>query len=232
MCDYFILEFKICDNNTLRRDLSHLELWLSCMPIISRKTIMNLNFKLLIGNLGDEGSIIKCERHNYYKTPGMDLYVSEYGNVLEYNKTFNTVSYKPIYIMRNGYLRTYYGGHTITMQRLVAFTFGLIDSLDVKLDIDHLNKCRSDNRLCNLEPITHAENIRRRDLSGNVNDKPVACYLNGTKVKDFKSQLEAARWILKTGQSESMNVNSINVMICNAYNHKNGLKTAYGYEWK
>lgn len=193
---------------------------------------MKLNFKLLIGNLGDEGSIIKCERHNYYKTPGMDLYVSEYGNVLQFNKTFNTVSYKPIYIMRNGYLRTYYGGRTITMQRLVAFTFGLIDSLDVKLDIDHLNKCRADNRLCNLEAVTHAENIRRRDVDGNVNAKSVACYINDEKINEFPSETAAAMWILETGQSESKNVNTIKVLICNAYNHKNGLKTAYGYEWK
>ncbi len=187
---------------------------------------------MIYGDFLGEESVIKYEGVSYLKTPGMDLYVSEYGHALGVDKHDKRVYPKKLDLMRNGYLRTFYKGRTITMQRLVALTFGLINSLDEKLDIDHINGCRSDNRLTNLEAVTHAENIRRRDESGSVHNKPVTCCIGNIKIKEFESQLEAAKWLIETGQTESCNINTVKICICNAYNHKNGIKTAYGYEWK
>lgn len=193
---------------------------------------MNLNFKNVSGNFRDEGSVISYHGVDYYKTPGMNLYVSKRGQVLSASTDYNVVYEKGLYLMRNGYLRTYYDGRTITVQRLVALTFGLINSLDVKLDIDHINGCRSDNRLSNLEAVTHAENIKRRDASGSVFNKPITCYLDGVRIWEFKSQVEAAEWLVESGRAKSKNLNTVKVAICNARNHRHGIKTAYGYEWR
>lgn len=194
--------------------------------------LTELNFKLIEGDFRYDGSVIKYEGVEYYKTPGMALYVSKRGMILEIDHSLDMVFPKALYMMRSGYLRTYYNGRTITVQRLVALTFGLIDSLDAKLDIDHINGCRSDNRLVNLQAITHAENIKKRDANGSVHNRPIACYLDGVKIKDFGSSVEAAKWLIETGQTKSKNLNTLRVVICNAHGHKHGINTAYGYEWK
>lgn len=46
----------------------------------------------------------------------------------------------------------------LTVNRLVLETFiGMNDCMEV----DHLNRDKSDNRLCNLEYVTHSENAKR-----------------------------------------------------------------------
>jgi len=46
----------------------------------------------------------------------------------------------------------------LTVNRLVLETFiGVNDEMEV----DHINRDKSDNRLCNLEYVTHSENAKR-----------------------------------------------------------------------
>ena len=53
-------------------------------------------------------------------------------------------------------------GKTYSVHRLVAFAFGLIDSLNFDgTMVDHINEVKDDNRLVNLQPISNSDNIRK-----------------------------------------------------------------------
>ncbi len=51
---------------------------------------------------------------------------------------------------------------TRSVHRLVAYAFGLIDSLEYDgRMIDHINEIKKDNRLVNLQVLTNSQNIRK-----------------------------------------------------------------------
>lgn len=155
---------------------------------------------MIDGIFGYENSSILYEGVDYYKVPDLSLYVSKRGTIVSY-KDDTAIFKKPIYINRNGYQYISYHGHIIYVHRLVALTFGLIDNLNTKLDIDHINNVRGDNRLSNLQAITHAENIKKRDENGNFNDKPVI-FIKGNEILFFKSQSKAAEYFVVKGISK------------------------------
>lgn len=155
---------------------------------------------MIDGIFGYEKSSIFYDGVEYYKTPDLSLYVSKRGTILSY-KDDTAVFKKPIYITRNGYQFISYHGHTTYVHRLVAFTFGLIDNLNTKLDIDHINNVRCDNRLYNLQALTHAENVKKRDENGNINGKPVI-FIKGNEILFFKSQSKAAEYFVVKGISK------------------------------
>ena len=60
------------------------------------------------------------------------------------------------------YLGVDIGEKTYSVNRLVAYAFGLIDSLEFNgIMIDHINEIKSDNRVVNLQPLTNSQNIRK-----------------------------------------------------------------------
>lgn len=83
-------------------------------------------------------------------------------------KTFNWKGKGKEAIMKpaldnSGYLRTMLKGddgkyHTIKVHRIIATTF--IPNPDNKPEVNHINSIRSDNRLINLEWVTHSENVK------------------------------------------------------------------------
>lgn len=86
--------------------------------------------------------------------------------VTEDGKVFSTITYKylkPI-TMKNGYIMYSFGSTSagtrvqIYAHRLVAFCYGLIDSLDSPLDVDHKDTNRANPALSNLRATTHSQN--------------------------------------------------------------------------
>lgn len=57
---------------------------------------------------------------------------------------------------------SYYSFFTTTAHRLMALAFGIIDDINDERDIDHKNEDKLDNRLENLEAVSHKKNCERR----------------------------------------------------------------------
>lgn len=61
---------------------------------------------------------------------------------------------------REGYLRVNLGGTRAYIHRILMECYYPTRNM-YKLVVDHINGNRLDNRLCNLEWVTHSENIKR-----------------------------------------------------------------------
>lgn len=75
----------------------------------------------------------------------------------------------------DGYLQAHFGETknrvTIRVHRLVAYLFCNPPVNYQELEVDHINNIRDDNRACNLEWVTHKENIKRYVKKGHVANK-------------------------------------------------------------
>lgn len=80
--------------------------------------------------------------------------------------------------------------------RAIALAFGIISDYCDKVDIDHINNIRNDNRVENLQALTHTENIKKRDTNGNANNKRVIYYYDG-KLWSFISKTAAAKFFIE-----------------------------------
>lgn len=68
-------------------------------------------------------------------------------------QSLNVRGYKTVVLSKNGHYQTY------LVHRLLALAF--IPPVREKLLINHINNVKRDNRLANLEWVTHAENCRK-----------------------------------------------------------------------
>lgn len=59
-----------------------------------------------------------------------------------------------------GYMRVRVAGKKYSVHRLVVETF--IGEIPADKEVDHVNRCRDDNRLVNLRIVSHSENQRNR----------------------------------------------------------------------
>lgn len=136
------------------------------------------------------------------------------------------------YKTRNGYLMLVLScDHKKTkalVHRLVAKTF-LEESPD-KYTVNHKNLIKTDNRVQNLEWMTHAENQQHAHNNGafpkGLNCKAVRCIPLG---KEFDSSYQAAEWVNETQKQYSGNVTSLASNIRAAIRNK---KFRYGYKWE
>lgn len=105
------------------------------------------------------------------------------------NKQINNCGYEYV-ILSNEFVKH----KTLTVHRLAAKTF--LDDYYDTLEVNHINGIKTDNRICNLEMVTHNENIKKRYEIGNDgnNYKEVEQFdLNGNYIATYKSSYEAER---------------------------------------
>ena len=107
-----------------------------------------------------------------------DVFVSDQGNVFSRSKKIGIFS-------KNYNNHGYEHFRRTTVHKLVMKTFGkYIEGLE----IDHINNNPRDNRLCNLQMLSHIDNIRKRERAGS--SKKVQCIeLN----KSYNSLTDAAK---------------------------------------
>lgn len=92
------------------------------------------------------------------------VYVNKDGVILKYIKKYDRLC-ECTWLMENGYI----GCGNTTAQRVVWETFN--GEIPDGYEVDHIdNSNRADNRLCNLQLLTHSENIRKTYKQGR---KPV-----------------------------------------------------------
>lgn len=100
------------------------------------------------------------------------------------------------------------------VHRLVYAAFN--EEIPLGLEVNHINKKRYDNRLSNLNLMTHKENVEySKAISIIAFDK------SGNFVQEFNSLCEASEWLSNSEAHKN---------ICK--NLKGRLRSAYGYVWK
>jgi hypothetical protein len=126
--------------------------------------------------------------------PGYSLYqASNMGRI----KTFNWKNKGIEAVMRpalgEGYLKTVLKRdvdgkfHPIKVHRIIGLTF--IPNINNKPQINHKNGIRSDNRVVNLEWVTHSENIKDSFDSGRSSNKGInnpAAQLTEEQVREIR----------------------------------------------
>jgi len=94
------------------------------------------------------------------------IYISNLGNVKGREKS----------IIGNGYLRISYKNKYYKIHRLVAELF--IPNPENKPEVDHINRNRNDNRVCNLRWVTRVENCRNTSTNKKIKCKETGIEYN------------------------------------------------------
>jgi hypothetical protein len=67
---------------------------------------------------------------------------------------------------KSGYYRTDISNKHILVHRLIAYAYLGLDITNSKIQVDHINLDRSDNRVCNLRLVTHQQNQFNTNAKG------------------------------------------------------------------
>lgn len=148
-----------------------------------------------------------------------DVFVSDQGNVFSRSKVKGKHKL-------NHNIHGYIGFKNTTVHKLVMLTF---DKYIEGLEIDHINNIRNDNRLCNLQMVTHAENMKKcippmKGVCGKLHGRsiPVTQYdLEGNIIKEWESANMAAK---------ELNISQPSITAC--CKHKIGFNSCGGYKWE
>lgn len=131
--------------------------------------------------------------------------------------------YLAVYLYKDGCPR----GHE-SIHRLVAEAF--LPKPEGATEVNHIDEDKQNNRVSNLEWVTHSENMRRGTVPARIGaaglngktSRPIAQYTrDGILVATYPSMAEAER---KTGFAKAN--------ICRCAQGSSGYSHAYGYIWR
>ena len=110
------------------------------------------------------------------------------------------------HLNKNGYWTLWFcygpkkerGEKCVPWHRVVAAAWGILDSvmtIDDPRDVDHINGDRADNRVCNLQALTHKQNTAKRANLGHGNCRKIIMFdvPTGSTIKEYKSLAAASR---------------------------------------
>lgn len=145
---------------------------------------------------------MKTKTEEFRKIKGSEDYeVSDLGNVrksahISYNLGGFLVYHKSKVVIPhlcNGYLVVWFNKKRILIHQLVAITFLNHKPCGNKLVVDHINAITKDNRLENLQVITHRENCSK-DKKGKSKYTGV-----GVDIDGFKTQIRISGKVVHLG---------------------------------
>jgi hypothetical protein len=151
----------------------------------------------------------------FYKIKDYDNYEISKSGILKRKKfkspgTFTSIDYYPkAFKSKNGYLFFRLKNNNnkykkVSQHRLMALTF--IPNLENKKCVNHINGIRNDNRLENLEWVTHSENTKHGYDSNNR--KNPNRKLTEKEVLEIKNQLKYYKYGMGKRLSEYYNVST------------------------
>lgn len=119
--------------------------------------------------------------------------VSSYGNVKSFKKDPNGIALIP-YVDQSGFKRVWLSNkkkkRNCSVHKLIALAF--IPNPENKPEVNHINGDKSDNKITNLEWVTHQEHIEKSFDNGSI-AKPTGKdhWRYGVKVSDKTKQMQS-----------------------------------------
>ena len=105
---------------------------------------------------------------------------------------------------RAGYPAAFLNGRPYSLHRIIAMVYLGLDIMDVTQEIDHIDRCRTNNNIDNLRIVTHSQNMCNRVAKGycwNKRAKTWVVQLNLNKnviyKKSWKNEEDAAADYIK-----------------------------------
>lgn len=164
------------------------------------------------------------------EVPGFEHYfVSNMGRVFNsqtgrFVGAQGSTGYTFVNLSFNGFQKT----HTVHSLVAEAFCDKPWCPAEDKLEVDHINRDRTDNRAENLRWVTHSENMKNRDFSENGGAHRKKAVYNLDTGERFESSMEAARCIARWSDKD-VDVNMIATHIREACRFH--IRKVHGADW-
>ena len=117
--------------------------------------------------VSNKGRVRSARKHSHYFRP-----------------VLNNAGYELVHL-------TLYGiSQMVPVHKMVAEAF--LDNPEDLLEIDHINRCKTDNRASNLRYVSHRVNCSNK---GEYTSLPVKCYKDGVLIAVFRTAAQAKRML-------------------------------------
>lgn len=159
------------------------------------------------------------------------VYVPEYNFIVSDNGhiySIHSKTYKQVY--NNNNIHGYTQCKNTAAHIIIVKAFGIYEE---GKEVDHINNDRSDNRLCNLRMLTHAENMHKQiEDNGGVHHRAGICGEDHPRSKTILQYSLDGKFIKEWG-SQNLAAKTLGYQQKSLSDCANGkTKSAYGYIWK